>query len=170
MSFPPLTMVAAVARNGVIGGDNQLLWRLRSDLKRFRSLTWGHPIIMGRKTFESIGKPLPGRETVLLTREKVRRVDGVHIAHSLDEAGALAGMLAQRMGVGEGMVVGGGEIYRALMPLAQRLEITEVALEPPGDAHFPAILRAEWREVAREAQRAGPDDEADFAFVTYARR
>ncbi|MCA0423058.1 MAG: dihydrofolate reductase [Proteobacteria bacterium] len=170
MSFPPLSMVAAVARNGVIGGDNQLLWRLRSDLKHFRALTWGHPIIMGRKTYESIGKPLPGRETVLLTRERMRRVDGVHVAHSPDEAGALAGMLAQRMGVGEAMVVGGAEIYRLLMPKAQRLEITEVALEPEGDALFPQIRRTEWREVRREAHRAGADDEADFAFVTYVRR
>lgn len=170
MTMPPLVIVAAVAANGVIGGDNRLLWRIRSDLKHFRSLTIGHPVIMGRKTFESIGKPLPGRETVLLTRERMRRIDGVHIAHSVDEAGALAGELAQRMGVGEAMVAGGAEIYRLLMPLAQRMEITEVALSPEGDAYFPAITRQEWRENRRETHKASADDEADFAFVSYARR
>ena len=166
----PLVMIAAVAKNGVIGDDNRLLWRLRSDLKRFRALTWGMPVIMGRKTFDSIGRPLPGRESVVLTHKRMLRIDGAHVVHSLDEAMAVAGTCAQRMGVGEAHVIGGGEIYRAFMPHAQRLEITEVALEPTGDATFPAILRSEWREVKREAHKAGPDDEADFAFVTYSRR
>lgn len=166
----PLVMIAAVAKNGVIGDDNRLLWRLKADLKRFRALTWGTPVIMGRKTFDSIGRPLPGRETILLTRAKLARIEGVHVAHSLDEAMAMAGTCAQRMGVGEAHVAGGGEIYRALMPHAMRMEITEVALEPEGDTTFPAISRSEWRETRREAHRAGPDDEADFAFVSYVRR
>ena len=168
--MPPLVIVAAVARNGVIGQDNRLIWRLKSDMRHFRALTLGKPVIMGRKTFDSIGRPLPGRETVLLTRARLLRIDGVHVTHSLDEAMAMAGTCAQRMGVGEAYVAGGGEIYRALMPHAQRMEITEVGLEPEGDATFPAILRSEWREVKREAHKAGPDDEADFSFVTYARR
>lgn len=168
--MPPLVIMAAVARNGVIGGDNRLLWRLRSDLKRFRLLTWGLPVIMGRKTFDSIGKPLPGRETIVVTRESKRRIDGVEVAHSLDEALFLAGSAMLRMGAPHIIVAGGAEIYRALMPQAQRLEITEVNLAPQGDAHFPVIMRSLWREVKRETHKAGPDDEADFAFVSYERR
>jgi len=168
--MPPLVIVAAVARNGVIGGDNRLLWRLRSDLKRFRLLTWGFPVIMGRKTFESIGKPLPGRECIVVTREARRRIDGVEVAYSIDEALFLAGNAMLRMGVPHAFVAGGAEIYRALMPRAQRLEITEVDLTPEGDAHFPVIARADWREVKREVHKAGPDDEADYAFVSYERR
>ncbi|HRK25001.1 MAG TPA: dihydrofolate reductase [Beijerinckiaceae bacterium] len=168
--MPPLVMVAAVARNGVIGNDNQLIWRLKSDLKHFRALTWGLPVIMGRKTYESIGKPLPGRETIVVTREPKRRIEGVEIAHSIDEALFLAGNAMLRMGAPHAIVAGGADIYRAMMPKATRLEITEIALEPQGDALFPPIRREEWRETRREAHRAGPDDEADFSFVSYVRR
>lgn len=166
----PLVIVAAVARNGVIGGDNRLLWRLKSDLRHFRSLTLGHPVIMGRKTYDSIGKPLPGRETIVVTRERMRRIEGVHVAHSIEDALAEAGNCAIRMGVGHAVVAGGAEIYKMMMPLAQRMEITEVGLDPEGDALFPPISRSDWREVKREAHRLGPDDEADFAFVSYIRR
>ena len=165
-----IVMVAAVARNGVIGGDNRLLWRLRSDLRHFRAITIGHPVIMGRKTFESIGKPLPGRSTIVVSRSYVSPDPAVVVARDIEEALCLGRAAASDMTVGAIMVAGGGEIYAALIDRAQRLEITEVALEPQGDALFPPIERAQWREAAREAHKAGPDDEADHAFVTYVRR
>jgi dihydrofolate reductase len=106
--MPPLVIVAAVARNGVIGGDNRLIWRLKSDIKHFRSLTLGMPVIMGRKTYDSIGKPLPGRQTIVVSRERMLRIEGVHVAHSMDHALSMAGIAAVHMGVGEVMVAGGG--------------------------------------------------------------
>lgn len=168
--MPPLVIIAAVARNGIIGRDNHLIWRLKSDMKHFRAMTLGKPVIMGRKTYESIGKPLPGRQTIVLSRKQMLREPGVEIAHSLDHALSLGGMAAVHMGASEVMVAGGAEIYRAFMPKAVRLEITEVALEPDGDVSFPKIPASEWKEVARLARPAGPDDEAAFSFVTYDRR
>ena len=167
----PLVLIVAVAKNGVIGGDNQLLWRLSSDLKRFKALTMGKPMIMGRKTFDSIGKPLPGRETIVVTRDAGWAREGVHVAHDLDGAVALADQLGQRMGASEVTVVGGAEIYRQLLPKAARVEWTEVDLAPAGDAHFEPLSPADWREVAREAHSRNPEakDEADYAFVTYQR-
>jgi dihydrofolate reductase len=158
-----IALIAAVARNGVIGGDNQLLWRLKTDLQHFRKLTLGKPVIMGRKTFASIGKPLPGRDTVLLTRDASVEIAGVTVAHSIDEALKMAGDLAAARGDTDIMVAGGGEIYRQTMALADRLYVTEVALEPTGDAFFPAIDPEVWRVTAREAHMAGPDDEANLA-------
>lgn len=168
--MPPLVLIAAVARNGVIGRDNGLIWRLKSDMKHFRVMTLGKPVLMGRKTYESIGKPLPGRQTIVLTRRTGLRINGVHVAHNLDQALSMAGQAAQMMGTGEVMVAGGAEIYAETLPLAVRLEVTEVDLEPKGDAYFPAIDPKVWREVRREQHAAGPDDEAAFAFVTYQRR
>ena len=113
---PSLILVVAAANNGVIGGDNRLLWRLKTDLRRFRDLTWGKPMIMGRKTFESIGKPLPGRETIVLTRDRAFALEGIRVAHSWDEAVAQATESAARMGATEIAVVGGAEIYRLALP------------------------------------------------------
>ena len=165
-----IVLVAAVAANGVIGRDNRLLWRLKSDMKHFRTLTMGKPMIMGRKTFESIGKPLPGRQTIVVTRDAAFAVEGVRVAHSIDEARSVAAAIAAEMNVADIIVAGGGEIYTAFLPEARRLEITEVALSPEGDAHFPPISPTLWKELRREVHPAGPDDEACFAFVTYQRR
>lgn len=166
----PLVLIAAVARNGVIGADNALPWRLSADLKRFKALTMGKPMIMGRKTFESIGKPLPGRETIVVTRSKDFHVAGVHTAASVDDAITLARLRAAAMGAGEIIVAGGGEIYRQTMAAADRLEITHVNLDAPGDAVFPAIDPAIWEPTARSLQPAGEKDDGDCEFVTYRRK
>ena len=165
-----LSLVVALAENGVIGRDNQLLWRLKTDLRRFRELTTGKPLVMGRKTFESIGRPLPNRDNIIVTRDAAFAAEGVQVAHSLDEAIALGQASAQRRGVDEIMIGGGGDIYAQTIGRADRLFVTEVKLEPEGDAIFPLIDPAIWREAARKRFPAGPDDEAAFAFVDYVRR
>lgn len=167
---PEVVLVAAVAKNGVIGADNRLLWRLKSDMKHFRSLTMGKALIMGRKTFDSIGKPLPGRHTIVLTRDPAFAVEGVARAGSVEEALGLGARVAASTETGEIMVAGGGEIYALFLPHAKRLELTEVALTPEGDAFFPAFDRAGFEEIRREVFTKNADDEADFAFVTYRRR
>lgn len=165
-----LCLIAAVARNGVIGGDNRLLWRIKADLRHFRDLTLGKPVVMGRKTFLSIGRPLPGRDNVVLTRDLEFVAEGVHVARDLDSALALAGDLADGRRTAEIMVAGGGEIYSQTIDRADRLHITEVDMSPEGDARFPAIDRLLWKETGREAHARGPDDDAAYAFVDYARR
>ncbi len=165
-----IVIVAAVARNGVIGGGNKLLWRLSSDLKRFKALTWGKPLVMGRKTYNSIGRPLPGRETIVVTRDASFRPEGVHVARSLEAALDLAAMRAREMGAGEIIVAGGGEIYAQAMAHAARLDIAHVDLAPEGDSHFPAIDPEEWSVVSRERHEAGPDDEAAYEVCIYERR
>jgi dihydrofolate reductase len=162
-----LIIVAAVARNGIIGGGNGLLWRLPSDLRRFKALTMGKPLVMGRRTFHSIGRPLPGRETIVLTRDRAFAADGVHVAHDLEAALALAGGQAEATGAEAIVIAGGGELYAQTIDRAHRLFITEVAAEPEGDARFPPIDPRAWRELSREAGMRGPKDEADFAFVEY---
>jgi dihydrofolate reductase len=169
MQRPPLLLVAAVARNGVIGSDNRLLWRLSSDLKRLKALTMGKPLVMGRKTFQSIGRALPGRETIVITRDKTFAADGVLVAHSLESALKRAGERAAAMRADTIAILGGGEIYAQTIGRADRLAITEVALEPDGDARFPPIDLSRWREVRREKGERGPRDEADFSFVEYER-
>jgi len=161
----PHAVVAAVAENGVIGRDNKLIWRLKSDLRRFRALTWGKPMIMGRKTFESIGRPLPGRETIVLTRDPGFSAAGVGVAHGWDHALALADAAAAALGAGEVTVVGGAEIYALALPRCERLHLTLVQTAPEGDALFPPFDRSAFREVRREAHPAGPDDEHPFVFL-----
>ncbi len=165
-----IALIAAVAHDGVIGADNQLIWRLKTDLQRFRRLTLGKPLIMGRKTFQSIGKPLPGRDTVIVTRQNGFGMEGVRVVHSIDDALSIGRELAKMRGCQEVMVAGGGEIYAQTIGLADRLYITEVDLAPQGDALFPAIDRRVWAETSREAHGSSPDDEAAFVFVDYARR
>ena len=169
MTDPPIAIVAAVARNGVIGAHNNLIWKLSSDLKRFRALTMGKPVIMGRKTWDSINRLLPGRQIIVVTRNEGFAVNGVLRAPTLDAALSLAHEIAPAMGAGEIVIAGGGQIYRQSIHLAQRLYITEVDLEPRGDAHFPAIDPAHWREVNRETGVRGEKDDAGFAFVEYRR-
>ena len=166
----PLILVVALADNGVIGRDNRLLWRLKTDLRRFRELTWGRPMIMGRKTFQSIGKPLPGRETIVVTRDPAFQADGVHVAHGWDEAVAIGRDLASRMGADAVAVAGGAEIYGLALPEVSRMYLTEVHARPEGDAVFPAFDRSAFRELARRDHPRGPDDEHSFTFVDMERR
>ena len=163
-------LVVAVARNGVIGRDNKLLWRLKTDLRRFRSLTIGRPVIMGRKTFESIGKPLPGRKTIVVSRDPHFSADGVAVASSIEGAFEAADLAAAELGVDEIAIAGGAEIYRLAMPFADRLYVTEVGLDPEGDAYFADVDRTVFVEVRRIAHAAGGEDEAAFVFVDYERR
>ena len=166
----PLVIVAAVALNGVIGAGGGLPWRLSSDLKRFKALTWGKPLIMGRKTFESIGRALPGRETIVVTRDPAFAAPGVLATHEIDAALDLARERARVMGAQEIVIAGGAEIYAQTIMRANRLFITEVALDAKGQARFPPIDPRQWREVSRVKGERRPRDEADFAFVEYERR
>jgi dihydrofolate reductase len=166
----PIVLVAAVARNGVIGGDNRLLWRLKSDLRRFKALTTGRPLILGRKTYDSIGRPLPNRETIVVTRDANFSAAGVHVCHDLAAAFAKGEELAERMGAGEMVVGGGGEIYRLALPFATRAYITRVEAEPEGDTTFPALPGAEWVLRRTQDHPAGPDDEFACTFLDYERR
>ena len=166
----PIVFVAAVARNGIIGANGGLPWRLSSDLKRFKALTWGKPLVMGRKTFESIGRALPGREMIVVTRDPTFAPSGVLVADNLDAALDLAAERAGVMGAGEVVIGGGGEIFAQTISRASRLFITEVALDAEGEARFPPIDPLKWREIGRETGERGPRDDADFAFVDYERR
>jgi len=170
VSEVPLVLVAAVGRNGVIGAKGGLPWRLSSDLKRFKALTWGKPLVMGRKTLESIGRALPGRDPIVVTRDPAFAPSGVLIAHNLDAALDLAAERASAMGAGEVVIGGGGEIFAQTISRASCLFITEVALDADGEARFPPINPHEWRETSRKLGERGPRDEADFALVEYERR
>jgi len=170
MAQLPVVLIAAIADNGVIGDDNRLIWRLRTDLRHFKALTLGRPVLMGRKTFLSIGKPLPGRETVVLTRDSGFRPEGAHVAHSLEEALALAQRLGAGMAADSVTVAGGADVYRQVLPLADRLELTLVHATPAGDAVFPGWDRSAFVEVARESHPNSPDDEHPFTFATFRRR
>ncbi|TKV62137.1 dihydrofolate reductase [Nakamurella flava] len=143
--LPPMTLVAAVARNGVIGADGGMPWHLPDDLRRFKRLTMGAPMIMGRRTFDAIGRPLPGRRTVVITRDPLWGADGVEVTHSVADA------LALLAGAERVSVVGGGEIYRQTIGDAAALEITEIDLEVAGDTTFPAIDGRDWARVSDEA-------------------
>ncbi len=165
-----IVMIAAVARNGVIGADNDMPWRLPSDLKHFKSKTIGRPVIMGRKTFQSLGRALLGRPNLIVTRDKDFQADGAEVRTSLSEAIDRAREHARDLGVDEIIIMGGGQIYAELMDRADRLEITEVQAEPDGDTRFPEISEADWEEVSRVDGARSDRDSADFAFVTYRRR
>lgn len=157
-----VSLIVAMADDGVIGINNQLPWHLPADLKYFKAVTMGKPIIMGRKTFESIGRPLPGRQNIVITRRHDWAAEGITVVQSTEAAVAAAA------GADEVMVIGGAEIYRAMLPLVDQLYVTEVALAVEGDAFFPAIDPAVWRERSREVHAAEADKPA-YAFVTYER-
>lgn len=157
-----LSVIVALARNRVIGVDNRLPWHLPEDLKHFKALTLGHHMIMGRKTYESIGRPLPGRTTVIVSRDPAYAVPGCLTAHSLEQAIALSADDP------ETFCVGGSSLYVQALPIADRLYITEIHADYAGDAHFPAIEPAHWQETARQAQTAASG--LVFDFVRYDRR
>ncbi|MBN9025177.1 MAG: dihydrofolate reductase [Rhizobiales bacterium] len=163
-----LSIIAAVAENGVIGNDGDMPWKLSTDLKRFKAITSGKPVIMGRKTFASIGRPLPNRVNIVVTRDKEFGAPGVVSVETLDAAiGAAEAAAAEPA---EAMVIGGGEIYRAFMDRADRLYITHVDAAPSGDTHFPAIDPAVWEPVSTEEVPAGASDTAATRFTIYQRR
>ena len=164
-----IVLLAAVADNGVIGRGGALPFRQSADLGRFKALTMGKPVLMGRKTYQSIGKPLPGRTNIVVSRDPSFSPQGVVVASDLDAALALAREDARRRGVDEIFVIGGTDVFAAAMSLADRLEITEVHSRPAGDTRFPPIDAARWRESRRVEHPAGPNDEAPFAYVTYVR-
>lgn len=164
----PVAMIAAMSRNRVIGVGNRLPWYLPEDLKRFKRLTLGKPLVMGRKTFESIGRPLPGRLNIVITRDANYRHEGIRVCHSLDEALRLADHQALIDAADEIMVMGGGEIYQLALPAAVRLHLTEVAVELDGDAFFPCVDSMQWQEVER-THVTPPPGQPDYAFVQYRR-
>jgi dihydrofolate reductase len=165
-----IVLVAAIGDNLVIGRDGQLPWHLKSDLQHFRKLTLNRPVIMGRKTHESIGKLLDGRTNIVLTRDLSLVARGAVLATSLDAALSVARKDAAKRGGDEIMVIGGSDVFSMTMPMADRLEITHVHASPDGDAMFPPIDEEIWQETSRDEHFAGPGDDADFAFATYIRR
>jgi len=160
---PTVTLIAARARNGVIGRNNAMPWKIPGEQAYFKRNTMGHPIIMGRKTWESIGRPLPGRRSIVVTRGITFAAVGAEVAHGLDEALSLCADAP------EVFVIGGAQIYEAAMPHAERLLVTEIDADFEGDTYFPSIDRAQWRETQREHH--APDDTRTFGFdfVTYER-
>jgi len=151
-----ITVMAAVGSNLVIGREGTMPWHLPQDLAHFKATTMGHTLVMGRRTYESIGRPLPGRRTIVLTRQRAWHAPSVEVAHTLPEGFALAGPT-------DVFVVGGSEVYRQAMPFADQMLLTQIAQSPEGDAYFPAFEPDDWRETGREEHEG-------FAFVTYARR
>jgi len=166
---PQIVLIVAVAENGVIGADGAIPWRLKSDMRRLKALTLDKPVVMGRKTFASIGKPLPKRTNIVVTRDKDFRAAGAVVANSSADARAIAMGDALRRFATEIAVIGGAEIYAQWMDSADRLEITEVHARPEGDTRFAEIDAKAWEEVARVRNPAGPDDSAEFSYVTYRR-
>lgn len=167
MTRPLLSLIAIIARNGAIGRDNGLLFRLPADLQRFKRLTSGHPVIMGRKTWESLperNRPLPGRLNIVVTRNRGWQAEGAVVAHSLEEA------LRHAESAPQAFVIGGAELYVAALPLADVLELTEVDREAQADVFFPPWDRARFRETAREHHRTEGADPLDYDFVTYRRQ
>ena len=165
-----IVLIVAVAENGVIGHDNKIPWRLKSDQQRLKAITMNKPVVMGRKTFESLRRPLPGRTNIVVTRDPSYRANGAVVTTSFENARAIAHGDALRRFATEIAVIGGAEVYAQWMAVADRLEITEVHARPEGDTHFAAIDVTAWEEVARVRNPAGPDDSADFSYVTFRRR
>lgn len=159
-----------MARNRVIGRDGGLPWRLPGDLAHFKSLTLGKPIVMGRRTFESIGRPLPGRANIVISRDAGFVPDGVTVCLSVDEGLEAAATVARADGADEIMVIGGAQIYAAALPRADRIYLTKVEADTEGDTRFPELRPEDWRETAREQTRSGPGDEAEYGFVVLERR
>ncbi len=159
-----ISIIVAMAQNRTIGVNNTLPWRCPEDLKHFKALTMGHHMIMGRKTYDSIGKPLPGRTTVVVTRDKNLKIEGCLIAHSLDDAIAACASDSQTF------IVGGADIYAQSLELADTLYITEIQQDVEGDAHFPDVDKSIWQESSREIRSQQTPQPLDYHFVTFRRR
>lgn len=161
---PRVTLIAARARNGVIGRDNAMPWKIPGELAHFKRVTMGHPIIMGRKTWESIGRPLPGRRNIVVTRDRAFEAAGAEVVHSIEDA------LARCTGASEAFVIGGAQVYAAALPLADRLLITEIDRDFEGDAFMSAPEPAIWRETARDTHSADGEPTLKYAYVSYERQ
>ena len=161
-----ISIVVAVSENGVIGKDNQLLWRLPDDLKRFKKLTLGHPIIMGRKTFDSIGKPLSGRTSIVITRNRNFSMEDVIVVHNIEEAIEEAAKLETE----ETFIIGGGELYSSTLAIADRLYVTEVNTIISGDTYFNITDPEQWIETERTVHQADEKHKFEFNFVDYTKR
>src|SRR4029079_4321433 len=166
----PVVIVVAAAENGVIGRDNQLIWRLKTDLRHFRELTLGRPLIMGRKAVQYIRTRLPGRETIVLTCDPAFRHEGVAVAHTMDAALARGQDIGLRMGADSVVVAGGAQVYALAMPKGSRIHLPRVHASPDGDAVLAPIDTAQFRQTRFEEHPAGPDDEHAFAYIDYVRR
>jgi dihydrofolate reductase len=164
LALPLISLIVAMAQNGVIGRDNSLPWRLPEDLKRFRAFTLGKPILMGRKTFESLGRPLPERTNLVLTRDRNWSAPGVIVVHSVEEA------LLQAASSDELVVIGGAEIYRLVLPVARRIYLTHVHADVPGDITFPEFDPTQWADVEWTSQPADESHAYPLTFVTLERR
>ncbi|WP_045855974.1 dihydrofolate reductase [Teredinibacter purpureus] len=167
--FIDLAIVVAVARNGTIGRDNDLPWRLPKDLQHFKRTTMGFPIVMGRNTFDSIGKPLPGRTNIVVTRQQGWSAEGVAVTHSLEQAITVGREKAAASGVNTVMVIGGADFYRQVLPQVATLFLTEVHADIEGDVHFPPIDKEQWVEQARENHEADGVNPYPYSFVTLKR-
>jgi dihydrofolate reductase len=170
MSKPAIVLIAAVAANGVIGQAGRLPWRLRSDMAHFRSATFGKPVVMGRKTYISIGKPLAGRTNIVVSRAPSFSAAGVLVAPSIETALTIARADALRRGTDELAVIGGADIFRETLAVADRLLITWVQLDPEGETRFPSIDKEAWEEISRADHSRGEGDDAKFTVSLYARR
>lgn len=158
-----LTIIAAISENRVIGRNNDLAWHLPDDLKRFKELTKGHHVIMGRKTFESVGRPLPGRTNIVVTTQKDYKAPGCIIVHTLKEA------IQKAENDSQPYVIGGGKIYEQALPIADTLELTHIHAHVDGDTYFPEVDTSKWQIVAKESHPADDKHEYTFDFLTYQR-
>ncbi len=169
MPAPTIALIVAVAENGVIGRDGGMPWHQRSDLRRFRALTMGKPVVMGRKTFQSLPKPLDGRDNIVVTRDRAFAVEGVLVATSLEAAIDLARDCARRHRTDEIMVIGGAEIYAGALPWADRIYLTRIHAAPEGDTYFPEPDPAQWQEVRREPLPRGDRDDYPATLIVLER-
>jgi dihydrofolate reductase len=168
---PKIAFVVAVSKNGVIGLNGRLPWRLSSDLRSFKTITMGKPLVMGRKTWESLPKrPLPGRDNIVITRQRGYAAPGATVVADAEAALSKAEMFARRAKSEEIAVIGGGEVFAQLLPRADRIYLTEIDLEVEGDTFFPALDPAQWKEVGRERRARGEQDDAAFVIRTLERR
>ena len=163
MTYPTITLIAARARNGVIGRNNQMPWKIPGEQAYFKRMTMGHPIVMGRKTWESIGRPLPGRRNIVVTRNREYRASGADVVGNLDNA------LLLTEDADEVFVIGGGELFAEALPRAKRLLLTEIDADHDGDTTMPAPDRSQWREVSREHHPPAGDRSFGYSFVVYER-
>ncbi len=153
-----ISLIAAMGRNGVIGNENSLIWKIPNDMKRFKAMTTGKTVVMGRKTFESIGRPLPNRTNIILTRDKTYKAEGCIVVHSVDEA-------IKKSNSDEVMIIGGAQIYKVFLLKADRLYLTLIDAEFEGDAYFPEFNKDEWKEIFREDH----NEEYNYSFVNFER-
>lgn len=158
-----LSIIVAVADNGIIGDQNSLLWHIREDMLRFKRITTGHPVIMGRKTFESIGRPLPNRTNVVVSRQNIE-IEGCIVVHSLEEA------ITSFSGEEEIFIIGGAQIYEQALPLADKIYLTLVHRDYDGDTSFPQVNETDWEEISREDYERGEKFDAPFSFIDYVRK